>query len=53
MPSTIETDLSGVEVGDIICSIRYDKNWTRTLEDKNGININIHKLKVERSLFWK
>ena len=48
----IKTDLTGVKTGDIICSVwsHADKKWVRTLKDIDGNNINIHKLKVERSL---
>ena len=49
---SIKTDLSGVKNGDTICSVwsRKDKKWVRILKDKDGNNINIYKLEVERSL---
>ena len=49
---SIKTDLSGVNQGDTICSVwsRKDKKWVRILKDKDGNNINIYKLEVERSL---
>ena len=45
-------DLTGVKAKDIICSIVIAPNrkCVRTLDDNNGNSINIHKLKVERSL---
>ena len=49
---SIKTDLTGVKNGDTICSVlsRTDKKWVRILKDKDGNNINIYKLEVERSL---
>ena len=48
----IVSDLSGVTKNNIICSIQIspNKKWVRTLNDTNGNEINIYKLKVERSL---
>ena len=45
-------DLSGLHIGDVICSIysKSDKKWIRTLNDRDGNAIHIHKLVVERSL---
>jgi len=50
--SLIKTDITGIETGDTICSIwsYVDKKWVRILKDKDGNDINIHKLEVERSL---
>ena len=49
---SIITDLSGVNEGDIICSVCVSpsKKWVRELKDIDGNIINIHKLIVERSL---
>ena len=49
---SIKTDLSGVNKGKTICSVwsRKDKKWIRILKDKDGNDINIYKLEVERSL---
>ena len=49
---SIKTDITGVENGDTICSVwnSTDKKWVRILKDKDGNNINIYKLEVERSL---
>ena len=46
------TDLSGVNKGDIICSICIapNKKWIRTIDSNNGDHINIYKMIVERSL---
>ena len=46
------SDLSGVKNNNIICSIKIspNKKWVRKLKDKDGNEINIYKLKVERSL---
>jgi hypothetical protein len=49
-------DLTGIQSNDIVCSIKNNSNiknknkWVRTLEDINGNIIDIHKLRVERSL---
>ena len=45
-------DLSGLHIGDVICSIysKSDKKWIRTLNDTDGNAIHIYKLVVERSL---
>ena len=45
-------DLSGVNTEDIICSVwnKTNKKWKRIIEDKEGNNVYIHKLKVERQL---
>jgi len=49
---TIITDLSGIKNDDIICSIKIspNKKWLRIIKDNENNEINIHKLKVERSL---
>jgi|UniRef100_A0A6C0BY24 hypothetical protein len=49
---TTIVDLSGVKTGDIICSVKIspNKKWVRILKDNDGNEINLHKLKVERSL---
>lgn len=47
---TTVTDLSGVESGDTICSIRDGKKWVRVLQDCDGKTVYINKLKVERSI---
>lgn len=46
------TDLTGVSDGDIICSIAISpcKKWQRTIADRDGVMVDIHKLAVERSL---
>ena len=46
------SDLSGVKKNNIICSVQIspNKKWVRKLKDKDGNEINIYKLKVERSL---
>ena len=51
MKTTI-SDLSGLKNNNIICSIKIspNKKWVRKLKDKDGNEINIYKLKVERSL---
>ena len=51
MKTTI-SDLSGLKNNNIICSIKIspNKKWVNKLKDKDGNEINIHKLKVERSL---
>lgn len=45
-------DLSGVKTNDMICSVKIlpNNNWVRTLKDRDNNEINIYKLKVERSL---
>lgn len=49
---TIIGNLSDVKINNKICSVKISpsKKWIRTLKDKNGNDVNIHKLKVERSL---
>lgn len=50
--TSIISDLSGIKNNDIICSVRISpsKKWIRTLTDIDGNQVNIHKLRVERSL---
>lgn len=50
--SSIIKHAYNVKSGDVICSVwNYtDKKWTRTLIDKDGNEVNIHSLEVERSI---
>jgi len=50
--ASVLSDLSGIAEGDIICSVRVkpETRWKRKLQDKDGNEVNIHRLEVERSL---
>jgi len=52
MVKTIITSLSGVEEGDVVCSVwsSADKKWVRVVKDEERNDISVYKLEVERSL---
>ena len=52
MVKTIITSLSGVEEGDVVCSVwsSANKKWFRVMKDNDGNDISVYKLEVERSL---
>lgn len=47
-----KTDITGLRPNMVICSIwsKNSKSWTRTLENMDGVDVNVHKLVIERSL---
>ncbi len=49
---SVNSDLSGINTGDVMCSVwsYTNKKWVRVLKDIDGNDINIYGLEVERSL---